>query len=169
MHAGHHNQPLHGAHRQRAKAPHDAPVSSLCGETPRFLHPRGQRQRLHLAHHRQRQDPYLLQSLHLAQGQSRYREMPLRRGSQGFRPPDPRGVQQISGRLRRGKYQHRRPCPPPAFRGLCGQGDRHHHPEARTCAGRNEQAQQAAEKKRPAHLQGAARALIEKTHRLHLR
>jgi type I restriction enzyme R subunit len=37
----------------------------------------------------------------------------------------------LPGRLRRGEHQHRRPRPPPALRGLCRQGDRHHHPEAR--------------------------------------
>ncbi len=114
------------------------------------VHRREQRQRLHLAHHRQRQDAHLLQGLHAAQGQRRHRQVPLRRRPQGPRPADARGVQPLPGRLRRGEHQHRRPRPPPALRRLRRQGHRHHHPEARPRAGRKQQAQQAAEKGRPA-------------------
>ena len=45
------------------------------------------------------------------------------------------GIQQVSGRLRRGEHQHRNPGAPPALGGLRRQGDRHHHPETRPGAG----------------------------------
>ena len=103
------DQPLHGAGRQRAKADDDAALPDLCSQGHRGLHPPELRQRLHLAHHRQRQDAHLLQGIDPAQGQPGHRKMPVRRGPQGPGPADAGGVQPIPGRLRRGKYQHRAP------------------------------------------------------------
>ena len=102
------------------------------------------RQRLHLAYHRQRQDAHLLQGLHAPQGQPRHREVPLRRRPQGPRPADPRGVQPLPGRLRRGEHQHRRTL----VRRLLSDdyADKvivMHHSEARPRPGRKQQAEQA--------------------------
>ena len=91
-----------------------------------------------LAHHRFRQGPHLLQSLHPPQGQPRHRQVPLRRRPQGSRPPDPRRVQQVSGEVRRGKHQYLHSRPAPALRRLRRQGYRHHHSEARPCPRRNQ-------------------------------
>ena len=75
--------------------------------------------------------------------------------------------------LRRGKHQHRRFGAPSPLRRLHRQGDRHHNPEARPCAGwkRHAQrpAQQADEKEQPADLQGTVGAPTRQAHRLHLR
>jgi hypothetical protein len=45
------------------KAADDAPVSDLCGQGDRRVHSPALRQRLHLAHHGQRQNADLVQSL----------------------------------------------------------------------------------------------------------
>ena len=55
---------------ERAKAHDHAALPGLCRAAHREVHRGGQRQRLHLAHHRQRQDAHLLQGLHAAQGQT---------------------------------------------------------------------------------------------------
>ena len=73
MHLGRDDQPLHGAGGQRTEIADDAPLSDLCGQGHRRVHPPELRQRLCLAHHRQRQDADLVQDLHLAQGQPGHR------------------------------------------------------------------------------------------------
>ena len=59
------------------------------------------------------QDAHLLQGLDAPQDQREHPQVPLRRRSQGPRPPDPRGIQSVPGELRRAKHQHRGACPPP--------------------------------------------------------
>ena len=96
-------------------------------------------------------------------------QVPVRRRSQGPRPPDPRGVQPVPGELRRGKHQHRSACPPPPVRRLRGQGHRHDHPEARACPRREQQAQPAEHRSGAVNVQAAARAAPRQADGLHLR
>ncbi|MCK7461024.1 MAG: hypothetical protein MZU84_02625 [Sphingobacterium sp.] len=128
------------------------------------------RQRLHLAHHRQRQDAHLLQGLHPAQGQPGHRQVPVRGGPQGPRPPDSRAN---STSFQEGCVEENTntddPGAPPALGRLRRQGHRHHHPEARPGAGREQQAQQAAHGKGKRNLQGAARPAARQAYRHHLR
>ena len=116
------DQQVHGPHRERAEASDDAPVPDLCRQGHRRLHRPELRQRLHLAHDRLGQDAHLLQGLDAPQDQREHPQVPLRRRPQGPRPPDPRGVQPLPGKLRRGKHQHRGARPPPPVRRLRGQG-----------------------------------------------
>ncbi len=62
VHARPDDQPLHGARRQRAEAADDAAVPDLRRQEHRRLHRQELRQRLHLAHHRQRQDAHLFKA-----------------------------------------------------------------------------------------------------------
>ncbi len=64
------DQPLHGAGRERAKAPHDATLPDLRRQGDCRMHPSKLWQRVHLAYHRQRQDAYLLQGVHAPQSKS---------------------------------------------------------------------------------------------------
>ena len=115
----------------------DASVSDLCSQGHRGVHSPELRQWLYLAYHRQRQDTHLFQGLHSAQGQPRHRKMRVCRGPQRPRSADAGRIQPVSGRLRRGKYTHRRFGATAPFRRLRRQSDRHHHPEARPGPGRD--------------------------------
>ena len=84
------------------------PYQVLCRAAFGEVHRRGQRQRLHLAHHRQRQDADLLQGRHALERKRAHPQMRLRRGPQGPRPPDPRGVH-IGPRRHGGVPAHGRP------------------------------------------------------------
>ncbi len=99
------DQPLHGVGGQRAEALDDAALPNLCRQSYRRSHRSELRKRLHLAHHGFRQDADLLQASTLLKDNPDIRAS-VCGGSARPGPPDPRGIQPFSGRLRRREHQH---------------------------------------------------------------